>query len=414
MPSKALLRPGELLARDPSGCPACARWSPGARPEAGPRPPRRGDPRPRRLAAWIPWLEERGIELFRGRGALDGERTRARRRPSGCARARAVVIATGTDRRASRRSTASPRRARGRTARRRPPSRCPSGCWSSAAAWSGSRWRRRGAASARASRLVEALDRVLAGEEPFASEQVDRRRSSDGGVEVRTGVKATAASRGEGGQVTLRARGRRRAARRRAPGRGRPPAAHRRARARDRRGRGRRLPRGRRPAARRRLGLAVRDRRRQRALAAHAHGQVPGADLRRRDPRQGRARPRADKAGSPRVVFTDPQVAAVGLTLAAARGATGSRRARSTSRPRPTPARASSGATRPAPRGSSSTTEREVIVGATFVGPEIAESLHAATIAVAAEVPLERARPRGAGVPDPQRGLALPARGYGC
>ena len=34
--------------------------------------------------------------------------------------------------------------------------------------------------------------------------------------------------------------------------------------------------------------------------------------------------------------------------------------------------------------------ERRVIVGATFVGPEIAESLHAATIAVTAAVPLER------------------------
>jgi dihydrolipoamide dehydrogenase len=33
---------------------------------------------------------------------------------------------------------------------------------------------------------------------------------------------------------------------------------------------------------------------------------------------------------------------------------------------------------------------RHVIVGATFVGPETAELLHAATIAVAAEVPLER------------------------
>ena len=35
---------------------------------------------------------------------------------------------------------------------------------------------------------------------------------------------------------------------------------------------------------------------------------------------------------------------------------------------------------------------RGVIVGATFVGPEIAESLHAATIAVSAEIPLERLR----------------------
>ena len=33
-----------------------------------------------------------------------------------------------------------------------------------------------------------------------------------------------------------------------------------------------------------------------------------------------------------------------------------------------------------------------MIVGATFVGPEIAESLHAATIAVSAEIPLERLR----------------------
>jgi dihydrolipoamide dehydrogenase len=31
-----------------------------------------------------------------------------------------------------------------------------------------------------------------------------------------------------------------------------------------------------------------------------------------------------------------------------------------------------------------------VIVGATFVGPDIAESLHAATIAIVGEVPLKR------------------------
>jgi pyruvate/2-oxoglutarate dehydrogenase complex dihydrolipoamide dehydrogenase (E3) component len=33
---------------------------------------------------------------------------------------------------------------------------------------------------------------------------------------------------------------------------------------------------------------------------------------------------------------------------------------------------------------------REVIVGATFVGPEVAEMLHAATVAVVGEVPLDR------------------------
>ena len=34
--------------------------------------------------------------------------------------------------------------------------------------------------------------------------------------------------------------------------------------------------------------------------------------------------------------------------------------------------------------------DRRVIVGATFVGPETAESIHAATIAIVGEVPLER------------------------
>jgi dihydrolipoamide dehydrogenase len=34
--------------------------------------------------------------------------------------------------------------------------------------------------------------------------------------------------------------------------------------------------------------------------------------------------------------------------------------------------------------------ERRVLVGATFVGPEVGEFLHAATIAIVGEVPLER------------------------
>jgi dihydrolipoamide dehydrogenase len=33
---------------------------------------------------------------------------------------------------------------------------------------------------------------------------------------------------------------------------------------------------------------------------------------------------------------------------------------------------------------------RKVIIGATFTGPEMAESLHAATVAIVGEVPLER------------------------
>jgi dihydrolipoamide dehydrogenase len=34
--------------------------------------------------------------------------------------------------------------------------------------------------------------------------------------------------------------------------------------------------------------------------------------------------------------------------------------------------------------------ERRVVLGATFVGPDLAELLHSATIAVAGEVPLDR------------------------
>ena len=34
--------------------------------------------------------------------------------------------------------------------------------------------------------------------------------------------------------------------------------------------------------------------------------------------------------------------------------------------------------------------DREVLIGATFVGPDVAELLHAATIAVVGEVPIHR------------------------
>ena len=55
--------------------------------------------------------------------------------------------------------------------------------------------------------------------------------------------------------------------------------------------------------------------------------------------------------------------------------------------------------------------DRRVLVGATFTGVEVAESLHAATIAVVAEVPIAPAGRSGALLPDPQRGVAESARG---
>jgi dihydrolipoamide dehydrogenase len=100
------------------------------------------------------------------------------------------------------------------------------------------------------------------------------------------------------------------------------------------------------------------------------------------------ARATADLSGSPRVVFTDPQVAAVGLTLSGAedRGLN----VRAVDHPTAANAGASfHGRNAPGTSRLVIDEDRRVIVGATFTGPEVAESLHAATIAVVAEVSLD-------------------------
>ena len=90
----------------------------------------------------------------------------------------------------------------------------------------------------------------------------------------------------------------------------------------------------------------------------------------------------------PRVIFTEPQVAATGRTAAAAKEAgIEVREARVSLQSNAGSTYIGHGA-----GGCASIvidTQREVIVGATFVGVEVAESLHAATIAIAAELPLE-------------------------
>jgi pyruvate/2-oxoglutarate dehydrogenase complex dihydrolipoamide dehydrogenase (E3) component len=98
---------------------------------------------------------------------------------------------------------------------------------------------------------------------------------------------------------------------------------------------------------------------------------------------------RSDGALSPRVIFTEPQVAAVGHTLASAREAGLNVRAVDE------PLDSTAGTTfvgHGAPGGARIVVDedRRVLVGATFTGVEVAESLHAATIAVIGEVPLER------------------------
>jgi pyruvate/2-oxoglutarate dehydrogenase complex dihydrolipoamide dehydrogenase (E3) component len=97
---------------------------------------------------------------------------------------------------------------------------------------------------------------------------------------------------------------------------------------------------------------------------------------------------RSDGALSPRVTFTDPQVAAVGHTLASAQEACIDARAVDV----PTGGNAGGSFVGPGAPGTARIVvdeQRKVIVGATFTGPEIAEALHAATIAVIGEVPLD-------------------------
>ena len=97
---------------------------------------------------------------------------------------------------------------------------------------------------------------------------------------------------------------------------------------------------------------------------------------------------RSDGDASPRVIFTDPQVGAVGLTLAAAEEAglpvrtvevdTGGNAGGSFV-----------GKNAPGTARLVVDEDRRTVVGATITGPEIAEALHAATVAVVGEVPLD-------------------------
>ena len=97
----------------------------------------------------------------------------------------------------------------------------------------------------------------------------------------------------------------------------------------------------------------------------------------------------ADGALAPRVVFTEPQVAAVGHTEASARAA--GLRVRLVEAPADGTAGASFHG-----RAAGGTcrlvidADRGVVAGATFTGSDVGEWLHAATIAVVGEVPLAR------------------------
>jgi pyruvate/2-oxoglutarate dehydrogenase complex dihydrolipoamide dehydrogenase (E3) component len=96
-----------------------------------------------------------------------------------------------------------------------------------------------------------------------------------------------------------------------------------------------------------------------------------------------------ERRGSPQVTFTDPQVAAVGKTLEEAKDAGIDARAVDVE------IESAAGASfvgkgRPGKCRLVVDEERKVLVGATFAGFETSDFLHAATIAVVGEVPIEK------------------------
>jgi len=233
------------------------------------------------------------------------------------------------------------------------------------------------------------MERLLPNEEPFASEQVsDALRQA--GVDVRAGVRASAVrgDGGDGGEVTVELEG------------GQSVAAEELLVAIGRRARtdGIGLETVAMDVER---WLEVDDRLRVRGSDwLYAIGDVNGrALLTHMGKYQGRiaadnilgkrVAATADRHGSPRVTFTDPAVAAVGYTLA------GAQEAGIDARAVDVPTSGTAGASfhgRDMPGTTRIVVDegRRVLVGATFVGPETADFLHAATIAVAGEVPLER------------------------
>ena len=296
MPSKALLRPGELLAE--------VRRIPGVR-EAVTGDLDRAAVLERRDEIihdlddkhMEPWLTDRGVTLVRGAGKLrrrapGGRRRRDADRPappwwSPPAAARRCPRSTGSQ-------EAKPWTNREATTAKQVPERLTILGGGVVGVELAQAWRSLGSQVT----LIEAGDRLLAREEPFAGDQVEQ-ALRDHGVDVRKGTKAV------GGALAGRRGGRgagvgRRGPGGRAAGRDRPAPEHDRPRAWSRSASSRASRSRSTTTCAPRLGLALRDRGRQRPRAAHAHGQVPGPHRRRHDPRPGRALPRSSTGRAPR------------------------------------------------------------------------------------------------------------------
>lgn len=389
MPSKALLRPAQALAetRRVAGAAQAVRGE----LDVGAVLARR-DEVVHGLDddAQLPWLRERGIALFRGHGTLAGERA-VRVGEDVLQARRAVVLATGSG--ALLPPIPGLRESRAWTNREVTTAHAIPGSLlvlgggvvgvEMAQAYS--------SLGARVT-LVEALERLIAGEEEFASEQLQT-ALRDGGVELALGTKATAVRREHGvGPVTVELQD------------GSTHVADELL-----------VAIGRRPRTEE-LGLQQLGLQAGQAVEVDEQLRVPGHDWLyvlgdangrallthmgkyqarlAADRILGRAAPGGgellfDGRRSPRVIFTEPQVAAVGYTLRDARAAGYGVRAVE----RPTQGSAGGsfvGREAPGTARLVVDEQRRVLVGATFTGVEVAEQLHAATIAIAGEIPLER------------------------
>ena len=198
MPSKALLRPGELLAevrRMPGGREAIA-----GELEVDAVLARRDEIiHDLDDSGMEPWLDSKGIALVRGHGRLDGER-RVRVEDDLLVARRAVVVCTGSGAAAppiDGLRKAEPWTNRQATTAHSVPGRLAVLGGGVVGVEMAQAWSTLGSTVT----LIEAADRLIPREEPFASDLV-----ADGlherGVDVRLGVKATAV-RAEGGEVEV-------------------------------------------------------------------------------------------------------------------------------------------------------------------------------------------------------------------
>ncbi|MEJ7825280.1 MAG: NAD(P)/FAD-dependent oxidoreductase [Solirubrobacteraceae bacterium] len=386
MPSKALLRPQEAIA-ETVRVPGAAEALAGRDIDVAATLARR-DEIVNGLddSNQVPWLDSRGIALIRGTGRLDGERRVSVGDEVYEAR-RAVIVAVGSGAAMPPipgLAQAAPWTNREITTTSEVPGRLVVLGGGVVGVEMAQAWRSLGSEVV----VVEALDSLLSREEPFAGEQVgDALRAA--GVDVRTGVRAERVTRrddgtvgvelGDGGSVD---------------------------------GDELLVAVGRRPLTDD-LGLETVGLETGGWIEVDDALQVAGHDwlyaigdvnakalLTHMGKYQARiaadrilgdeqARVVVEGPLSPRVVFTDPQVAATGHTLASAR------EAQIAAEVVDLPTSGTAGASFHG-RNAEGTTrfvvdaERDVLVGATFVGPDVADFVHAATIAIVGQVPLQR------------------------